>query len=418
MPFHSHKLRNGLQIIGETSPSARSAAVGFFVRTGSRDETPEVSGVTHFLEHMVFKGTPRRTCLDVNRDFDRIGADYNAFTSEENTVFHAAVLPEYLPQAIDIVSDILRPSLREEDFDTEKNVIIEEIGMYEDQPGSCAYENAKRLFFADHRLGNSVLGTVQSITDLRRDQMYDYFQRRYVGPNITVAAAGHFDWKHLVGLVEKHCGDWLPGQVGRDCLRETPGSGGYKVVTKEKVTQEHVILMAGGPSADSPLRHAADLLSMIVGDDSGSRLYWALVDPGLADSADCSFHEYEGTGSFYTSFSGEPDQAETNLAIVLDVLRTVQRDGVKEEELQQARNKILSRVVRASERPKGRMIAVGMHWTYQHEYRSVDDELKAYEAVTTKTIREVLDRYAIDRVTTLALGPLASLPAPATNGHK
>ncbi len=417
MPFHSHKLANGLQIVAESSPSARSAALGFFVRTGSRDETPEVSGVTHFLEHMVFKGTPRRTYLDVNRDFDRIGADYNAFTSEENTVFHAAVLPEYLPQAVDILADILRPSLREEDFNTEKGVIIEEIGMYEDQPGSCAYDNAtRRLFFADHRLGNSILGTVQSITDLRRDQMFDYFTRRYVAPNITVAAAGHFDWPGLVRLVEKSCGDWLPGPVGRDCLRETPGSGGFQVMTKEKVTQEHVILMAGGPPADSPLRHAADLLSMIVGDDSGSRLYWALVDPGLADSADCSFHEYEGAGSFYTSYSGEPDQAESNLEIMLDVLRTVRREGVKEEELQQARNKVLSRVVRASERPKGRMVAVGMHWTYQHEYRSMDDELKAYEAVTTKAIREVLDHYPIDRVTTLALGPLASLPAPATTG--
>ena len=418
MPFHSHKLPNGLQIIGESSPSARSASLGFFVRTGSRDETPDISGVTHFLEHMVFKGTPNRTYLDVNRDFDRIGADYNAFTSEENTVFHAAVLPEYLPQAVDILADILRPSLRDEDFNAEKNVIIEEIGMYEDQPGSCAYDNAKRLFFADHRLGNSILGTVQSITDLRRDQMFDYFTRRYVAPNITVAAAGHFDWPELVHLVEKSCGDWLPGPVGRDGLRETPGSGGFQVMTKEKVTQEHVILMAGGPPADSPLRHAADLLSMIVGDDSGSRLYWALVDPGLADSADCSFHEYEGTGSFYSSFSGEPDQAESNLEIMLDVLRTVRRDGVKEEELQQARNKVLSRVVRASERPKGRMVAVGMHWTYQHEYRSMDDELKAYEAVTTKAIHEVLDRYPIDRVTTLALGPLASLSAPAANGHQ
>jgi len=403
VPFHSHKLPNGLQVIGETSPSARSASLGFFVRTGARDETPEVSGVTHFLEHMVFKGTPNRTYLDVNRDFDRIGADYNAFTSEENTVFHAAVLPEYLPQAVDILSDILRPSLRDEDFNTEKNVIIEEIGMYEDQPGSCAYENAKRLFFADHRLANSILGTVQSITDLRRDQMHAYFQRRYIGPNITVAVAGRFDWPELIQLVEKHCGAWQSGPVGRDCVRETPGSGGFKVVTKEKVTQEHVILMGGGPPADSPLRHAADLLSMIVGDDSGSRLYWALVDPGLAESADCSYHEYEGTGSFYTSFSGEPEEAESNLEIVLEVLRDTGRDGVTEEELQQARNKILSRVVRASERPKGRMIAVGMHWIYQHEYRTMDDELKAYEAVTTKTIREVLDRYPIDRVSTLAL---------------
>src|SRR5947207_1101050 len=198
MPFHSHTLPNGLQIIGETSPSARSVALGFFVRTGSRDETPEVSGVTHFLEHMVFKGTPRRTALDVNRDFDRIGADYNAYTSEENTVFHAAVLPEYLPQAVDILADILRPSLRGDDFDMEKKVIIEEIGMYEDQPMFSAYDQARKTFFADHPLGNSVLGTPASITALTRDQMQGYFDKRYVAANVTVSAAGNFSFPQLV----------------------------------------------------------------------------------------------------------------------------------------------------------------------------------------------------------------------------
>src|SRR4051794_38983589 len=117
MSFHHHTLPNGLNLIGEISTAASSVAIGFFVRTGARDETPEVSGVSHFLEHMVFKGTPRRSYLDVNLDFDRIGAHYNAYTSEENTVFHAAVLPEYLPKAVDILSDILRPSLRGEDFE-------------------------------------------------------------------------------------------------------------------------------------------------------------------------------------------------------------------------------------------------------------------------------------------------------------
>jgi predicted Zn-dependent peptidase len=413
MPFHSQTLANGLQLIGETSPSARSAALGFFVRTGSRDETPEASGVTHFLEHMVFKGTPRRTALDVNRDFDRIGAQYNAFTSEENTVFHACVLPEYLPQAVDILADILRPSLRDEDFDTEKKVIIEEIGMYEDQPVWSAYDNAKRVYFADHRLGNSILGTVASITALRREQMHEYFERRYVAPNVTTVAAGRFDWPAFVDLVERHCGSWGRGPVGRECLRETPGSGRFEVLARPKVTQEHVFLLAPGPSADSPLRHSADLLGMAVGDDSGSRLYWALVDPGLAESADCSFHEYEGAGTFYTSFSSEPEQAGENLAVVMEVLGQVRREGITEDELRQARNKILSRVVRGSERPKGRMMAIGMGWTYQHEYRSVDDDLRAYEAVTLASVREVLDRYPIDRVTTLALGPLAELQAPA-----
>jgi len=418
VPFHTHKLANGLQIIGETRPSARSVALGFFVRTGSRDETPEVSGVTHFLEHMIFKGTPRRTALEVNLEFDRIGADYNAFTSEENTVFHAAVLPEYLPTAVDILADILRPSLRGEDFDMEKNVIIEEIGMYEDQPTFCAYDNAKRVYFADHKLGNSILGTADSIRAMTRDQMHSYFERRYVAPNITAVAAGNFDWPTFVALVEKHGGGWQPGPVGRDCLRETSGSGKFEVMTKSKVTQEHVILIAPGPSADSPLRYAAELLAMAVGDDSGSRLYWELVDPGYADSADASFHEYEGTGSFYTSCSSEPEEAEENLARVLEVLRGVQIEGIREEELNQARNKMMSRLVRGSERPKGRLMAVGMGWTYQHEYRSVDDDLRAFEAVTLKSIREVLERYPLDKVTTLALGPLETLRRPGSNGRE
>src|SRR5215468_2472599 len=211
VPFHSHTLPNGLTLIGETSPAARSVALGFFVRTGARDETEDVSGVTHFLEHMVFKGTPRRSALDVNRDFDRIGANYNAFTSEENTVFYAAILPEYLPQAVDVLADILRPSLREEDFEMEKNVIIEEIGMYEDQPMWSAYDHAKRIYFAEHPLGNSILGTPESIRALARDQMHAYFERRYVAPNITVVATGKYEWARLVELIERHCGGWSGG---------------------------------------------------------------------------------------------------------------------------------------------------------------------------------------------------------------
>src|SRR6516164_944215 len=314
MPFHSQTLSNGLQIIGESHPAALSAAVGFFVKTGSRDETPAVSGVSHFLEHMVFKGTPRRTALEVNRDFDKIGAQYNAFTSEENTVFHAAVLPEYLPSAVDILADILRPSLREDDFEMEKNVIIEEIGMYEDQPMWSAYDHAKRIYFAEHALGNSILGTPESIRALKRDQMHAYFERRYVAPNITVAVAGNFDWQSVINLIETHCGSWINGAAPRVGVSETKGSGAFQVMKREKVTQEHVFLISPAPAADSPLRHAADTLALALGDDSGSRLYWALVDPGLADSADASFHDYEGTGSFYTSFSCDPEQTAENLA--------------------------------------------------------------------------------------------------------
>ncbi len=416
MQFHHHQFPNGLTIIGETNPSARSVAVGFFVRTGSRDETPEVSGVTHFLEHMVFKGTERRTALDVNKDFDAIGAHYNAYTSEESTVFHAAVLPEYLPQAVDILSDILRPSLRSEDFDMEKNVIIEEIGMYEDQPMWSAYDAAKQAFFVRHPLGNSILGTKGSITALARDQMHEYFQRRYVAPNITVVAAGNFDWQLLVKLVEERCGPWRSGPTPR-ALPGHAGNEVLKVVPKEKVVQEHVFLIGSGPPADSELRYAAEIVANAVGDDSGSRLYWALVDPGLADSADMSFHEYEGAGAFYVYLSGEPARTQENLQIACRVIREVQRDGINEEELTRAKSKLGSRIVRGGERPGGRMQALGFYWTHLKEYRTVDDDLHALDAVSLATVRELLDRYPLDRLAITALGPLQSLERPGTNGN-
>src|SRR5262249_15208276 len=161
------------------------------------------------------------------------------------------ILPEYLPQAVDVLADILRPSLRVEDFDMEKNVIIEEIGMYEEQPMWSAYDHAKRSFFADHHLGNTILGTPESIRALSRDQMYSYFERRYVAPNITVAVAGNFDWERFVPLIEQHCGGWKSGPIGRENIRETSGSNAFKVLTKAKVTQEHVFLISPGPPADS-----------------------------------------------------------------------------------------------------------------------------------------------------------------------
>src|SRR5207253_7395843 len=198
---------------------------------------------------------------------------------------------------------------------------------------------------------------------------------------------------------------------GRQEIRETRGAGTFQVRTKAKVMQEHVFLISPGPPADSPLRYAADTLALAVGDDSGSRLYWSLVDPGLADTAECSFHDYEGTGSFCTSLSSEPGRTEQDLSIVLDVLREVQRKGITDEELQQAKSKIGSRVVRSSERPMGRMQAIGMAWTYLHQYRTVDDEMKAFDAVTVRDIGEVLERYPLDQVTTLALGPLEKIAA-------
>jgi predicted Zn-dependent peptidase len=410
MPFHTHTLSNGLTLIGESSPEARSVALGFFVKTGARDETPAEAGVSHFLEHMMFKGTDRRTALEVNLDFDRIGADYNAYTSEENTVYHAAVLPEYLPQVVDVLADILRPSLREEDFAPEKEVVLTEIAKYEDQPGHVLYEHCRQLFYGTHKLGNSVLGTKESVAALTRDQMEAYFRRRYVPSNITVVITGQFEWDQFVGLVNERCSGWLSGLSPRVGLAETPGQGGFEVLRpKTKVAQEYLMWMLAGPPTESPLRYAGDLLATVLGDDPGGRLYWEIVDPGLAESADMGYQECEGAGLYYISIVGEPANAQEDLGLVAEVLGEVQREGITAEELEQARSKVLSRLVRGAERPKGRLSAVAYSWIYQHTLRTLDDELAAFRAVTLADVRELLDRYPLLTPTTVALGPVEKL---------
>src|SRR5947209_20604230 len=179
MKFLRESLPNGLTVIGEQNPAALSMAAGYFARTGARDEAPQVSGVSHFLEHMAFKGSARRSADDVNREFDEIGAQYNAFTSEENTVYYGAVLPEFQERSLDLLTDMMRPALRTDDFDVEKNVILEEIALYQDRPQFTVMVQARETFFDKHPLGHSVLGTPESIGALQQDQMREYFQRRY-----------------------------------------------------------------------------------------------------------------------------------------------------------------------------------------------------------------------------------------------
>jgi len=409
--FRSHTLDNGLQIVAECNDEAHSTAVGFFVRAGSRDETDEIAGVSHFLEHMMFKGTPTRSADDVNREFDEIGAQYNAFTNEENTVYYAAVLPEYLERAVDLLSDILRPSLREEDFDTEKQVIIEEIRMYDDQPPFGADEQCKAVYYGAHPLGRSVLGTVESITDLPVDAMRDYFRRRYSPDNIVLACAGKIDFDALVASVSRCCDPWQRVEHSRIVEPALPHVA-FEPRQKPISTQQYALQLAHAPAAEDDDRFAAKLLATVLGDDSGSRLYWELVDTGLAEHVSTSHCEYEGAGLMMTYMSCEPEATADNLQRILDVYRSAETDGITPEELQQAKNKIRSRIVLSSERPRGRLFVVGSDWMYRGKYRSVDDDLDTVAAVSVDEIHAMLAKYPLSRNTTMTIGPLEKIAAP------
>jgi predicted Zn-dependent peptidase len=411
MRFHQTVLDNGLQVIAELNDQAWSVASGFLVKTGSRDESPAVAGVSHFLEHMVFKGTPQRDALAVNRDFDRVGAKHNAQTSEEDTFYHVTCLPEYLPRAFEVLSDILRPSLRGEDFETEKKVIVEEIRMYQDNPMSVAYDAAKAAHFGAHPLGQSILGTVASIEDMKLEQMRDYFAHHYGAENIVLAFAGKTDWDQVVALARERCGNWPAGGAKRQPVVPR-GTGSFQTILRADDQQQTVIGVVDAPSLESDDRYAAQLLTTILGDHTGSRLYWALIDPGHADGAELSYQDYNQAGAFYTFLSCEPGETQANLGRIAQVYRTMLAEGPTAAELNQAQNKVLARSVLRSERPMGRLASLGFHWAYRGAYLSVAEELEAFSRVTLADLRRVLDRWPLVPMTVVSVGPTTDVKPP------
>lgn len=410
MEFREHVLSNGLEIVAECNAAAYSSAIAFFVKTGARDETAAVAGVSHFLEHMMFKGTARRSADDVNREFDEMGADYNAGTGEEITVYHAAVLPEYQDQVVALLGDILRPALREADFNTEKQVICEEIQMYEDQPPFGADDKVRVLYFDSHPLGHSVLGTAESIGRLSVEAMRDYFHHRYSPANIALAAAGRIDFDRLVAAVERQCGSW-PRVATERVIQPCAARDGFQVLRKDAATQQYLLQLSAGPAAEDADRYAAKLLATVLADDSGSRLYWELVDPGVAEQVSLSHCEYQGAGTMITYMSCDPEQAAGNLQRIVDVYRKAETDGLTAAEVEQAKNKVQSRIVLSSERPRGRLFTLGMDWIYRREYRPTGVDLAAVARLTADDLMAVLAKYPLSRATTVTIGPLTELPA-------
>ena len=410
MQFMNTQLENGLVLIGEQDESAQSMACGYFVKTGSRDETPDESGVSHFLEHMMFKGGDRRSAADINREFDELGARYNAFTSFESTVYFGRVLPEYQPRLIDLLTDMMRPSLRGEDFDVEKKVILEEIAMYKDNPSAVLYYMGREIFANGHPSGNSILGTTESIEALERDQMMSYFEQRYSPGNMMVALTGAFDWDAAVRQIEESTRGWTPFDVGREAP-DLNHAVKTEVVKNDQFTQEHLIWFWPGVSRQDERRRAAGVLSAAIGSSVGSRLYWGLVDPGIANSAYLSLSAEDRFGAFIAAASCDPSRAGEVVQKVQDILREATQEGVSVEEMERAKQKIASDMVLSSETPMGRLVPIGMAWAYRGEYIDTDKAVNRVLAVTKEDLDALLAEDPFANGTLAALGPLETLEA-------
>lgn len=403
LTFHHHQLKNGLDIVAEINPDSHSFAAGFFVKTGSRDESPEINGVSHFLEHMMFKGSSKYSWEDVNRIFDEMGARYNAYTTQEMTAYYANVIPEFTEGAIEHLSHLLRPAIRVEDFTTEKKVILEEIAMYLDDPGHRLWEKLMATHFGNHPLSQSILGPADAIKNLERDQMAEYFNRRYGPRNMVLAVTGKMDFQQVVKWVEKYCGAWAPVDAPRQ--QADPLYKPQRVdMTDPKLNRQYTMAMTPGPSAQDSRRFAARVLSDVVGDSDGSRLYWALVDNAIAEDADFSFYPHDNCGSFFVSLTTSPDRTQQALDIALKELEKVKTD-LNDDEVERAKNKISSSIVLSGESPMGRMRSIGGMWIYNSEYRSLEQDMEMLNSITPETLRELMKDFPFDPMTIATMGP-------------
>ena len=404
MKFKSKRLSNGLNIIGEINEDAKSAAVGFFVKTGSRDETMDINGVSHFLEHMLFKGTDKLSAFEVNEAFDRTGAQFNAFTNEEMTVFYAAVLPEYLAEITELWAHLMRPSLRDDDFDMEKNVIKEEIAMYQDLPNFEVMDQCRSLHFEGHPCGHSVLGTPASIDNLTSTQMRNYFNNRYAPNNMLLSVVGNFDWDSIAELAEKLCGQWQQQPVKREV---TPFAGTFKKnrAQKANLVSEHICMMSAGVSFQDERRFAAYILASVIGDVYGSRYFWELIDNAVAQNAVMQYGAMDGTGALYSYFQCGKENVDKVLNIVNSIFKDITDSGITEDELTKARNKILSSLVIKNELPMGRLVDLGFNWVYNNQYITIKDEIDAVKKVTIADIKALIADIKPSLYTQFSVGP-------------
>ena len=375
--FREAELRNGLRVIAEVVPGARSVALGYFGKTGARDETKEESGVSHFLEHMVFKGPEDMDALAVNRAFDRMGAQYNAFTSEEATVYYGAVLPEFAYDLLGLFAKLLRPALREEDFQTEKLVILEEIARYQDRPGFMAYEWARARFFQGHPLGNSVLGTRESITALTREGMAAYHRRRYLPKNMVLAATGRVDFDRLLAEAERLTEAWPEGEAERAYPPLEPAFG-----VEERPYEK---------------ARALYLVALFPGVAYQEEAHFALVDKGLAEVASFGLEEADRAGTFHAYVQADPARKGEVLAVLQEELDRLGREGVGEEEVERAKTPLATGLVFAGETPMQRLFHLGMEYLYTGRYLSLEEVKARVQRVTSREVNALLERGFLEK---------------------
>lgn len=409
-------LPNGLRILTEAIPAMRSVSVGIWVAVGSRDETPARSGVSHFLEHLLFKGTNRRSAMDISASIEAVGGETNAFTTKEYTCFYARVLDDDAPLAIDVMCDIVADSiLAEPDVETERGVILEEIAMRDDEPGDEVHDLlSEAIYGADSPLGRLISGTPETITPMTRRQIQSFYRSRYVAPNIVVSAAGNLDHAKVVKLVRQAF-----EKSGLDSSQaepvtpraETPAAKVSRpsVVVRQKDTEQaHVVIGCPAIGRLDDRRFALGVLNNCLGGGMSSRLFQEIREKrGLAYSVYSYTSQYADSGIFAVYAGCAPGKVEEVLSLVKAELATVAEHGLTEAEVVRGKGMMKGSLVLGLEDTGSRMSRLGKGELLYHDMMSVDELLARVDAVTLDEVRVVAAELLTRPMSLAVVGPFA-----------
>jgi predicted Zn-dependent peptidase len=389
-------LPGGLRVVTEAMPGVRSVSVGVWVAAGSCDETPRVAGASHYLEHLLFKGTRRRSALDIAAAMDAVGGEFNAFTEKEHTCFYATVLDRDLPLAIDIISDVvLDATLTAEDVDVERNVVLEEIAMRDDDPSDLVHDDFASTLFGDTPIGRPILGTVDSIQALTRAQVAGYYRRKYVPPAMVVAVAGALDHSTVVQQVRRAFADRLDPSAPTLPVRRSAavrGAGRAVSVRGDDTEQANIVVGTIGLSRHDDRRFALSVLSTALGGGMSSRLFQSIRERrGLAYSVYSFSSQYAGTGQFGVYAGCQPGKAEEVLSLVHDELVDVARHGLRSDEVERGKGQVRGGMVLGLEDPGARMTRIGKSELAVGDILGVDDLLARVDAVSVADVTELAE---------------------------
>ncbi|MFH1745902.1 MAG: pitrilysin family protein [Planctomycetota bacterium] len=404
--FVYHELPNGLTVICEVMPRVRSAAAGFLARTGARHELPHLHGVSHFLEHMCFKGTASRSCHEINVRFDDLGSIYNAYTGKEHTLYYGWVPARRISPQLELLADIMRPSLPPADFETERKVVLEEIAMGDDSFDRQVSNYLHKVVFQQHPLGHEILGEKETIQALPHAAMVSYHQQRYAPDNMVVFVAGAIEPAEVFSAVGRYCGDWRRGTDGELPREPLPplSDGVHKLHLERFKTQSVIRLYPAIPHGHADEESLAAFISLFGG--GNSRCFWNIVQQGICTSAGAVWLAYQDCGVLALFADGEPERCEEMIAALREQVSLVYREGFTAEEVQRVKNRRRTHLALESESPRTRMMQLIDDYETRGHVRTVDARLAAAEAVSQKSIMDYLHRHPINTDgTLLSCGP-------------